>query len=255
MSAAKHISPASVGISAALDNRHAFREGMRDGIPIALGYFAVSFSLGIQMGNIGLSAFQGWLMSALVNASAGEYAELTVMAALGTYLELFIITLVANARYMLMSCALSQRFAPDTPFIHRLLVGFGITDEIFGISIARPGYVNPYYSYGAFVVASPGWSIGTAGDHRRQYPANDRDQRAGRGAFRYVPRDHHPACARKSRGRCSGHCELCGELSFQRAARGFCPFRRHTHDHSDDRHQRCRCAPLPCEAGRSCKGG
>ena len=63
---------------------------------------------------------------------------------------------------MLMSCALSQRFAPDTPFIHRLLVGFGITDEIFGISIARPGYVNPYYSYGAFVVASPGWSIGTA---------------------------------------------------------------------------------------------
>lgn len=162
MSAAKHISPASVGISAALDNRHAFREGMRDGIPIALGYFAVSFSLGIQMGNIGLSAFQGWLMSALVNASAGEYAALTVMAALGTYLELFIITLVANARYMLMSCALSQRFAPDTPFIHRLLVGFGITDEIFGISIARPGYVNPYYSYGAFVVASPGWSIGTA---------------------------------------------------------------------------------------------
>ena len=82
MSAAKHISPASVGISAALDNRHAFREGMRDGIPIALGYFAVSFSLGIQMGNIGLSAFQGWLMSALVNASAGEYAALTVMAAL-----------------------------------------------------------------------------------------------------------------------------------------------------------------------------
>ena len=77
MSAAKHISPASVGISAALDNRHAFREGMRDGIPIALGYFAVSFSLGIQMGNIGLSAFQGWLMSALVNASAGEYAALT----------------------------------------------------------------------------------------------------------------------------------------------------------------------------------
>ena len=84
------------------------------------------------------------------------------MAAMGTYFELFIITLVANARYMLMSAALSQRFSPDTPFHHRLLVGFGITDEIFGISINRPGYINPYYNYGAFAVASPGWSIGTA---------------------------------------------------------------------------------------------
>ena len=61
-----------------------------------------------------------------------------------------------------MSAALSQRFSPNTPFHHRLLVGFGITDEIFGISISRPGYINPYYNYGAFIIASPGWSIGTA---------------------------------------------------------------------------------------------
>lgn len=162
MSAANRYAKARPAVFTRSDNRRAFREGMRDGIPIMLGYFAVSFSLGIQMGTIGLSTFQGWLMSALVNASAGEYAALTVIAAMGSYLEMFIITLVANARYMLMSAALSQRFSPDTSFIHRLLVGFGITDEIFGISIARPGYINPYYSYGAFVVASPGWSIGTA---------------------------------------------------------------------------------------------
>lgn len=162
MSQDGHSSSEAFGIANALDNRKAFREGLRDGIPISLGYFAVAFSLGIQMGNIDLSAFQGWLMSALVNASAGEYAALTIMAAAGTYFELFLITLVANARYMLMSASLSQRFSAQTPFIHRLLVGFAITDEIFGISISRPGYINPYYNYGAFVVASPGWSIGTA---------------------------------------------------------------------------------------------
>ena len=162
MSAAKKTLQSGPSLFSAADNRRAFREGLRDGIPICLGYFAVAFSLGIQADSIGLSAFQGWLMSALVNASAGEYAAFTVMAAMGSYLELFIITLVANARYMLMSAALSQRFSPNTPFFHRLLVGFGITDEIFGISIARPGYINPYYSYGAFVIASPGWSIGTA---------------------------------------------------------------------------------------------
>lgn len=162
MSAAKKTLQSGPSLFSATDNRRAFREGLRDGIPICLGYFAVAFSLGIQADSIGLSAFQGWLMSALVNASAGEYAAFTVMAAMGSYLELFIITLVANARYILMSAALSQRFSPNTPFFHRLLVGFGITDEIFGISIARPGYINPYYSYGAFVIASPGWSIGTA---------------------------------------------------------------------------------------------
>ena len=61
-----------------------------------------------------------------------------------------------------MSCALSQKFDSGTSLFHRLLVGFGITDEIFGISIGRPGALNPYYNYGAMAIALPGWSLGTA---------------------------------------------------------------------------------------------
>ena len=61
-----------------------------------------------------------------------------------------------------MSCALSQRFDSKTPLIHRFLVGFGITDEIFGISIARPGYIEPSYNYGAIFISVPLWSIGTS---------------------------------------------------------------------------------------------
>ena len=61
-----------------------------------------------------------------------------------------------------MSCALAQRFAPETPFFHRLIVGYDVTDEIFGITIARPGYLNPYYTYGAILLAAPAWAIGTA---------------------------------------------------------------------------------------------
>jgi predicted branched-subunit amino acid permease len=63
---------------------------------------------------------------------------------------------------MLMSCAISQRFAPGTRLIHRILVGFDLTDEVFGIAIARPGYVDPYYSYGAMISSMPGWAVGTA---------------------------------------------------------------------------------------------
>lgn len=140
----------------------ALREGFRDGIPIGLGYFAVSFSLGVVARNSGLNAFQGFLASLLNNASAGEYAGFTVIDADAPYLEIILMTLIANARYLLMSCALSQKFSSETPLIHRLLVGFDVTDEIFGITIARPGNLDPCYTYGAILIAAPCWAIGTA---------------------------------------------------------------------------------------------
>ena len=143
-------------------SRKVFCEGMRDGIPIALGYLAVSFSLGIAARHAGLHPFQGFLASLLNNASAGEYAAFTLIAANATYLEVAIITLISNARYLLMSCALAQRIAPGTPFIHRLIIAYDVTDELFGITIARPGYLNPFYTYGAIILAAPAWSIGTA---------------------------------------------------------------------------------------------
>ena len=139
-----------------------FFEGLRDGAPIGLGYFAVAFSLGIVARNAGLNPFQGLVASALNLASAGEYALFTSIQAGVTYVELALATLVVNARYFLMSCSLSQRFSPDTKFYHRFLIGFGLTDELFGIAIGREPPLNPRYSYGAFAVAIPLWAIGTA---------------------------------------------------------------------------------------------
>lgn len=143
-------------------NKQAILDGMRDGVPIGLGYFVVSFTLGITAKHAGLDPLQGFLASLFNNASAGEYAGFTVIAADAPYLEIAIITLVANARYLLMSAVMSQKFSADTPFYHRIFVGFDVTDEIFGITIAREGKLNPYYNYGAFIPALPGWSIGTA---------------------------------------------------------------------------------------------
>ena len=143
-------------------SRKVFCEGMRDGVPIALGYFAVSFSLGIVARNVGMTPIQGMITSALCNASAGEYAGFTMIAAGAAYIEMAIVTLIANARYLLMSCAMSQRMDPDMPFFHRLLMAFDITDELFGITIARPGCLNPWYMYGAIALALPGWAVGTA---------------------------------------------------------------------------------------------
>ena len=145
----------------AKENLSWFRKGMKDGIPIMMGYFAVSFAIGIAAKQLGLTAFQATLTSFLNNASAGQYAGFTVIAAGATYMEMALMELVANARYMLMSCSLSQKLSPDTPLRYRLLVGYMVTDEIFGISIAVPGKLNPCYTLGAMVVALPGWSAGT----------------------------------------------------------------------------------------------
>lgn len=139
-----------------------FIQGMRDGIPIGLGYLAVAFSLGITAKNAGLTAVQGFVMSWLGMASAGEYAAITVIAANAAYLEMAVITLVTNSRYLLMSFALSQRLSPDLGIGHRLLIGYSITDELFGIAVAQPKPLDPKYSYGSYLVAVPSWAIGTA---------------------------------------------------------------------------------------------
>lgn len=142
-------------------NRGKYREGMAAGVPIALGYFVVAFTLGIAAKNAGFSAVAAMVASLTNNASAGQYAAFTLIAANASYLEVAVMTFVANARYLLMSCALSQKFAPGSSIRHRLIVAYDVTDEIFGISVAQPGYLNPFYTYGAMSIAIPGWALGT----------------------------------------------------------------------------------------------
>ena len=143
------------------ENLLQFRRGLRHGVPIALGYFAVAFTLGIAARGAGLTAFEAALNSFLIHASAGEYAGITLIAACAGYFEVAVMEAVANARYLLMSCALSQKLNEDTPLWQRVLLGFGITDEVFGISVAA-NPLNPVYSFGAMAIAIPAWSLGSA---------------------------------------------------------------------------------------------
>lgn len=139
-----------------------FCKGLKGGIPIALGYFAVSFTLGIQAKNVGITAFQAAVTSFGLHASAGEYIAFTLIGANANILVMVLMEMIANARYLLMSCSLSQKIPADTPMWKRLLMGYFITDEIFGASISVSGKLDPYYMFGLIAVASPGWVVGTA---------------------------------------------------------------------------------------------
>lgn len=138
-----------------------WKKGLKDGIPIFLGYLAVSFTFGISAKNAGISSLQSVLISATNLTSAGQFAALNVIATSATYFEMAFTQLIINLRYCLMSSALSQKLSSKMPFWHRFIMAFGVTDEIFGVSVSVNGRLNPYYSYGLMSAAIPGWTLGT----------------------------------------------------------------------------------------------
>ncbi len=139
-----------------------FRRGMRDGIPISAGYFAVAFALGITAKQMGLSVLQSAVMSLTMLASAGEFAAITVIGGNAGLLVMAVTTVVVNMRYLLMSTALSQKIESRTGFAKRLMMSYCVTDEIFALAVTVKGKLDPMYNVGMAVVAAPGWTAGTA---------------------------------------------------------------------------------------------
>ena len=146
-----------------MNNFKEFKKGFKNGIPIFLGYVAVSFAFGIAARANGLTSWQAILISATNVTSAGQFAGLDVIAESAGYITMALTQLIINLRYCLMSSSLSQRFDTRMNSIHRYAIAFGVTDEIFGVSSAYPKEnVPPVYCYGIIAAAVPGWIAGTA---------------------------------------------------------------------------------------------
>lgn len=142
-------------------NQINFKRGIQDGIPIGLGYFAVSFTFGMMAVSGGLTAWQAVLISLTNLTSAGQFAGLGIIIAGGSMWEMALTQLVINLRYCLMSFSLSQKLEKNISTGHRLAVAFGVTDEIFGVSASQEGRLSPWYNYGVMSMAIPGWTLGT----------------------------------------------------------------------------------------------
>jgi len=142
-------------------NHNLFRSGLKDGLPIALGYFSVSFTIGILAAEVGLSALQAALLSLTNLTSAGEVAGLGVIAVCGPLLELALTQLVINLRYALMSLSLSQKLAPTVTLVQRCIMSMAVTDEIFAVCAGKEGDIHPRYFYGLALYPIFGWTAGT----------------------------------------------------------------------------------------------
>lgn len=139
-----------------------YTAGMKDGMPVCIGYFSVSFGFGAMAVAQGLSVWYAILISATNLTSAGQFAGLTVIAAGEAILAMVLTQLVINSRYALMSLALGQRLGPQVGTGKRLLAAFFNTDEIFALGMAREGKLTVSYFVGAGTVAALGWTGGTA---------------------------------------------------------------------------------------------
>lgn len=139
-----------------------YRAGLKAGLPIALGYFSVSFGFGTLAITQGLSILQATILSISNLTSAGQFAGLTVIVAGASLLEMILTQLVINSRYALMSLALGQRLGPSVGVGGRLAVAFFNTDEVFALGMAQTGRLTPAFLLGAGIVAAIGWTFGTA---------------------------------------------------------------------------------------------
>ena len=135
------------------------KRGMKNGIPIALGYLSVSFSFGAIAVSMGFSVIQAVLISLLNLTSAGQFASLGIIAGQGTYLEMAIVELTVNIRYAFMSLSLSQKVDEKFKGIYKWLLSFFITDEIFALSMLEENVSRTYF--GLASISTAGWMLGT----------------------------------------------------------------------------------------------
>ncbi len=138
-----------------------YLSGIKDGIPIGLGYLSVSFTFGMMAVTQGMPVWAAVLISMTNLTSAGQFAGLDLIVAGGSMFEMALTQLVINLRYALMSLSLSQKLTERVKTAGRCLVAFGNTDEIFAVSSGQPGKIGKWYFLGLMTVPYIGWAGGT----------------------------------------------------------------------------------------------
>lgn len=138
-----------------------YLRGLKDGLPVGLGYFSVSIAFGVTAVQSGLPILAAVAISLTNLTSAGQLAGLSVIAAAGSLVEMAMTQLVINLRYALMSVSLSQKMDPSVKLGQRFLIAFGNTDEIFAIASGQKNTITAPYFYGLMTLPILCWSGGT----------------------------------------------------------------------------------------------
>lgn len=138
-----------------------FKHGIKDGLPIGLGYLSVAFAFGVQASLLGLPVYFSALISMTNLTSAGQLEGVVIIAGLGTVAEMLLTQIVINSRYFLMGISLSQKLDASFTLGKKLFAAAFITDEIFAVAVSKRGNINAAYFFGLTVLPYIGWTLGT----------------------------------------------------------------------------------------------
>lgn len=144
-----------------MKTNNSFLKGIKDGIPICLGYFSVAFAFGIFAVSSRLTIWQSLLISMTNVTSAGQLAGVPIIVAGLPLAEMALTQFVINLRYALMSISLSQKLDAGVKTIDRFIISFMNTDEIFAVASGNEGTVGKRYLYGLILTPYIGWASGT----------------------------------------------------------------------------------------------
>ena len=138
-----------------------FIDGLKKSIPICIGYFVVSFTFGIYCKNLGINSVASVIISLTNLSSAGQFGGVELIAKHASLIELALVVLVINLRYVLMSISMSQHLDENVRFVDKMIFSFAITDEIYALAIKEKKKINAKFIFGMMILPILGWTLGT----------------------------------------------------------------------------------------------
>jgi 4-azaleucine resistance transporter AzlC len=110
--------------------------GVRQALPVVLGYIPVGFAFGVLGAKVGASVFNVVLMSVLVYAGSAQLIAAGLLAAGAAPLTIIVTTFIVNLRHMLMSASLAPHLRNMSKW-EQALFSFQLTDESFALHSGR----------------------------------------------------------------------------------------------------------------------
>ncbi|MDF2612750.1 MAG: AzlC family protein [Clostridia bacterium] len=142
-------------------DKEEYKRGLKKGLPIGLGYLYVSVAFGMMAAAGGLSPISALVISMTNLTSAGQFAGIGLIFNSAAYIEIALTVFIINIRYFLMSLALSQKLSVSMGRFKKMIIAFGITDEIFTMASLEKQPLSYEFMLGLISLPYIGWGLGT----------------------------------------------------------------------------------------------
>ncbi len=140
--------------------RYCFKEGLKDGIPLIIGFIPVAMAFGVLARSVGVSLMECFLLSACVFAGSSQFIALNLLAIGTGFGEIVLTTLFVNSRHFLMSTTIAHLMSQEEKY-KKPLMAFGIIDEVFSVASLKDGQITDKYMFGLQLAAYSSWVGGS----------------------------------------------------------------------------------------------